>query len=450
MRTRTGWLALLLTAGMALTPTMGRAQEPAKEGPPPSVIDLGSILGPGVAPVARGQLGGEPEDYDVPQAIPSYPLPLGHDRMNTGGFFAAGEMLYQRQSNPLHHQLIAVRGLVDFDGSIHQDFDIGSVVPAGAKQAFLAQGIPLPGGFIGSAAPALFADQAGGPSTYVPGFQVTLGYRFTEGFTCEISDWHLFNARYIGGATLVPQGLQPGLFLENTFLFSPVYNFPTTYAGPAQKLALGNPQAAYGIWNGATEMNIMFDQRYDEWNIGSRIPMMESDFCRCYGLAGARHIWVWEDFRWTTVAFDFQGLGDASDAVRYDNIVSNEMYGGYIGCGTEAYMGHGFSLKLDLTAAAMIDFVREYAKFERLDFSTEAKRSTRVFTIVPELTADLSLTWYPIEGIELRLGYDVKNLFNTIAAQNPVTFNFNGVDPPYSHEAYRLVDGFHVGIAFIF
>jgi hypothetical protein len=452
MRTRTGWLALLLTAGMVLAPTMGRAQAPIEPdaGPAPSAVDYGSIFLPSVRPVIRAQLASPTEDYDVPQALPAYPLPLYHDRPDTGGFFAGAEVMFWRQTNPLHHQLIAVRGLVDFDGSIHQDFDIGSIVPSGQRTAFLAQGIPLPGGFIGSANTALFADDAGGPSTYVPGFTATIGYRFREGFTLEISDTHLYNARYTGGATIVPQGFQPGLFLENTFLFSPVYNFPTTFAGPAQKLALGNPQAAYGIWNGASEMLIIFDQRYDEWNIGSRIPIIEGDCYRCYGWGGVRNAWMWEHFKWRTVAFDFQGLGDASDVAIYNNTVSNEMYGGVIGYGTECYFGHGFSLSLDLKAAAMVDFVREIVKWERADFSTEAKRSRREYSIVPELDAQLSLWWYPIEGIELRLGYDVKNFFNTIAAQNPVSFNFNGLDPGWVHEPYRLIDGFRFGISFLF
>ncbi len=457
MRTRTGWLAMLLTAGVALSPTMGRAQAPTDAGP----VDPRLIFAlPGY--VARGQLASPTNDYDVPPADPVYPLPLYHDRPDTGGFYASAETMFWRQTNPLHHQLIAVRGLVDTDGSIHQDINTGTVVPGFnpikapggqtilGNNPFIADGLPLPGGFIGSGRPALYADDAGGPSTYVPGFTVTLGYRFREGFTAFISDTHLFNARYIGGATLIPQGAQLGVLLEDSFLYSPVFNIPLAFAGPAQKLALGNPLAAFGIWNGATEMDIIYDQRYDEWNVGARVPMCENECYRCYGLAGARNVWIWEDFRWRTVAYDFQGLADASDAARYTNITSNVMYGGFVGIGQECYLGHGFSVSLDLTAALMIDFVREIAKYEREDFAIEMKRSKREYSIVPELDAQLSLWWYPIEGVELRLGYDVKNFFNTIAAQNPVSFNMHGLDPPWVHEAYRLVDGFRFGIGFIF
>jgi hypothetical protein len=444
MRTRTGWLAMLLTAGMALAPTTVRAQDTYGPGLrfEPSPLTASSY-------VARGQLGSPTNDYDVPIADVAYPLPLYHDHPETGGFFVGSEFMWLRQTNPLKHQLIAVRGLVDNDGTVH------AALPAGTQflvfgQPFTSQALPLPGGFIGSAQAALFADNAGGPSTYVPGFNVFMGYRFHEGFEAEVNYLHMYNARYIGGATLIPQGLQSGNILENTFLFSPVFNFPTAYAGPAEKLAIGNPLAVYGIWNGATEMSLRFDQRYDEWNVGARVPICETECDRCYGLAGLRNAWIWENFRWQTTSYDFQGLADATDSAIYNNIVSNEMYGPYIGIGNEFYLGHGFSISLDVNVAVMVDFVREIAKYEREDLATESKRSARVFTIAPELEGQLNVWWYPIEGVELRVGYDVKSFFNTIASPDPVSFNFDGLDPPWIHKTYRLVDGFRAGIAFIF
>jgi hypothetical protein len=455
MRTRTGWLAMLLTAGVALSPMMARAQDPVE----PGKGDPRLIFAPYIA---RAQVGGVPLDYDVPRADPVWPLPLYHDRPDTGGFYAGAETMFWRQSNPLRHQLIAVRGLVDFDGSIHQDITIGTVVPGfnpitqiNGRQTlgndpFIANGIPLPGGFIGSGRAALFADDAGGPGTYVPGWNINLGYRFREGFSVELSNTHLFGARYQGGATLVPQGMQTGVLLEDSFLYSPVFNFPTTYAGPQQKLALGNPLAAFGIWNGASEMTVRFEQHYDEWKIGGRVPICENECSRCYGLVGLQRVWLWEIFKWRTVSFDFAGLADASDVATYNNTISNVMYGPYIGCGDECYLGHGFSVSLDLRASAMIDFVHEEVKWIRGDFATEAKRTRREYAITPELDALLSLWWYPIEGVQLRLGYDVKAFFNTKASPDPVSFNFNGLDPEWKNEAVRFVDGFRFGIAFIF
>ena len=80
-----------------------------------------------------------------------------------------------------------------------------------------------------------------------------------------------------------------GSRLEDTFLFSPVFNYPTTYAGPAFKITNGNPFAMYGIWNGATEMQISFTQQNTQIDMTYRIPVYENECWRTYGLAGPRY-----------------------------------------------------------------------------------------------------------------------------------------------------------------
>jgi hypothetical protein len=310
--------------------------------------------------------------------------------------------------------------------------------------------MPLPGGFIGSGAPALSSGDVAGPQSWAPGWDFAIGWRFAEGWTLQF-DWvHVFNVRYVGGATLIPQGMQAGQLLENSFLYSPVYNFPNTFAGPAEKIGLGNPLAAYGIWNGASEMDLRFDQRLSEYDIGGRVPIVEEDWYRCYGLAGVRHVDMWENFKWRTVSYDFQGLADASDAAVYNNIVSNQLYGGYCGCGSECYLGHGFSISFETKAAALIDFVHAEARWQRQDLATGDKRSERLFSPVPELDAKIALWWYPIEGVECHLGYQMQNFFNTIASPQPVSFDYDAVDPPWVHKPWRLVDGVEVGVGFIF
>ncbi|MBY0526278.1 MAG: hypothetical protein K2R98_22990 [Gemmataceae bacterium] len=437
MRTRTGWLALLLTTGMALAPTMGWAQDP---GPAPNFFLPPSTV--------RGQIGGVPDDHDVPRADPVFPLPLYHDRPENGGFFAAADFLYWRQTNPIGNQIIAIRGLVDADGSI-----VAALGGPGAIQVSPIQNfIPGAGGvgnFIGSGQPALNSNQAGGES-YVPGWRVTMGYRFKEGFEVEVNYLNLLNARYVGGATLAPLNFQNGPLLADSFLYAPVWNFPPAYAGPLQKLAVGNPLAAYGIWNGASEMTIKFEQRYTEANIGGRVPIVEDECNRCYGLTGLRHAWIWERFKWRTVSYDSTGNADPSDAATYANIVSNPMYGPYIGVGNEYYIGHGFSVSFDVNAALMVDFVREIARWEREDFATVAKRSRREWTFVPEVEAALNIWWFPIEGVQIRAGYDFKAFFNTVSSPNPVAFEFNAVNPQWDHKAFRMIDGFHFGIGLIF
>src|SRR5439155_21232844 len=100
MRTRSFCLGLVLTAVMALAPKVARCQQNAlpPDGalPPPTVV--------------RGQ------DYSPPD--PVFPLPLYHERPETGGFYAAGDFLLFRQTIPLKEQPIAVRGFVDTFGNV--------------------------------------------------------------------------------------------------------------------------------------------------------------------------------------------------------------------------------------------------------------------------------------------------------------------------------------------
>jgi hypothetical protein len=129
-----------------------------------------------------------------------------------------------------------------------------------------------------------------------------------------------------------------------------------------------------------------------------------------------------------------------------------------------------------------MDFGRSYIKWVRGDDGTEAKVSRKIFTPVPETEADLNLWWYPIEGVQIRVGYDFIALYNmfydkqevastgtytppasfipgvTTAAQGsqpgvPIlglgNFNFQSLNTPIGHDI-RFIQGLHVGIGFIF
>lgn len=411
MRIRTGWLGWLVTAGVVLAPSGVRGQE-------------------------------------VPPADPVFPLPLYHSRPEKGGFYAAGEFVFFRQDNPLKNQPIAVRGILDFDGSITADLNGVTIEPLNGPP-IIAPGVPMVGTFIGSGTVALNATDASGPLSYEPGFRLTTGWKFAGGAAVEFSWMSLVETKYNAVATLVPPTLNAGTLLQETFLFSPVFNFPNDFAGPQQKLALGNPNAAYGIWNGASVMSIDFVQRYSQYDITSRIPVWETDCCRCYGLVGPRYINMWERFRWRTVSEGFDGASNQSDVALYSNVVSNQMYGVDVGIGTEWYLGHGFSLSVDGRAAGMIDFVREIVKYERADFAIGNKRSKHDYTFVPELQASFDVWWYPIEGIQIKVGYELMGFFDTISSPQPVSFNYGGLDVGYSRTS-RFFDGFHAGIGFIF
>jgi len=99
----------------------------------------------------------------------------------------------------------------------------------------------------------------------------------------------------------------------------------------------------------------------------------------------------------------------------------------------------------------MVDIVNTRAKYE---FTTKnqppvSKRSRKQYTLVPELQANLGINYYPFEGVEIRLGYDVMAFFNTISSPVPVSFDWMGVDPGYQ-STFRLLDGFNAGFALVF
>jgi hypothetical protein len=416
MRTRTSWLTWLWAAALALAPT-----------------------------AAWGQ------DYNPPD--PVIPLPTGSARYDLGGFYTISEFLFMEQTNPLRHQVIAVRGLLDFDGSIIRDLTGTRLAPSG--QIF--PNLTLPGTFIGSGVGALYADQAGGPGTYQPGFSIGAGWKFRDGVAVEATWWHLSEAKYTAEATLVPPTLLVsggGNHLVDTFLFSPVFNFPNEFAGPAAKLALGDPFAAYGIWNGASLMQIIFVQRFDQFDMTARIPVYQDDCSRCYGLFGPRLIWLWEHFSWRTVAEDFTGNAAPTDVAIYSNVVSQRMYGAHIGCGYERNFGDSplgtFSLSVDLQVAPLLDVIKERATYDRGDRDPSAKRARTEYTVVPELQAQVNLWWFPTEGVQLRLGYDAMAFFNTVASPNPVSFDYSGLDPPWQKGFFRFMNGFNAGISFSF
>jgi hypothetical protein len=525
MRTRTGWLGLLLTAGLALAPTTARAQV---------------MTGP-----------------DVPPSDSPWPFPLYHSHPETGGFYTASDFWLLRQTNPLKSQVIAIRGFNDVDGSIQASIQ---AVNGGTTSI-------IPGKFFGDASPALDTEQVSGPGTYQAGFGLTLGWRFGEGSPIEAVElrWrHLAESKYSAVASFIPANFQLGNNLENSFLFSPVFNFPNEFAGPASKvgvsvpnpsngssaaLVLGVngqvtiqsvanvnqngqitsvssvlnvgtggsitanvvatsqgvsifPQSAFGIWNAASVMTLEFIQRYDDFDIIGRIPIYQGETCRCYGLVGGRAVIMWERFTWRTqdveavfpstqatasvgtlniggpptiigpgttlfqpgTAIQAQNISVSAgappgvapgnsapqDVANYSNVVSNRLYGPLVGIGSEYYIGHGFSVSLDTRIAGLLDVVKEEAKYELGDRSTAHKHARTDYTLAPEVGATAYMTWYPIEGIELRVGYDFSVLFNSVSSPRPVDFNFSSVIPDYYKHQTRTLDGWQAGLAFIF
>lgn len=402
MRGRITWLAYLFVAGLALRPAAAYGQEGAQ----------------------------------FPRPEVELPVPLGHDRIDKGGLYLAGEFVMWKQSNPVHSQQLAISGLQEFEG--------GTTGITG-----------IPGAFLGNGNERLNAESAGGPSTFQPGFKVIGGWRFQDGSALEVSYLNLQKAIYTHTATQIPQNGQFGDNGANLFLFSPVFNFPHQYGGPLNKAFTAFPFIIpgdfFGIWNGAVRETIEFDQRTTQIEGIYRVPIHENEYCRMYGYVGPRFFWIWERFKWTTWSADAAGNEMPQWTAIYTNIVSNRMYGAFVGSGQEVYLGHGFAVSLDIEGALLLDIARERAEYAlgAKNLPPINKRTITAYSAVPEPAAKINLWWYPTEGIQLRVGYEVMGFFFTRGFHQPVDFNWGAVNPQYLY-TNRLFQGLNAGIAFIF
>jgi hypothetical protein len=378
------------------------------------------------------------QHYEVPPVI--FTGPLSHPRYEDGGFYIGMEALMYWQTRPIRNQTVAIRGFVDTDGTA-----TGAAPPI----------------FVGSGVEALNTRDLRGPSTWQPGWNFTLGWRFESGVAVQLSWIHLSESRYAVSAGPIPPGFDVGPLLENTFLFAPVTNFSPLYSGPRDlpqstppdPLLDPSPSALYGIWNGADNMSIEFLQRYEQVDITGRIPIWQTECFRSYGLIGPRAIIMWERFKWRTVDLDFQGIGTNANNATYSNVVSNRLYGVFLGGGHEWYLGSspigGFSTSLDAGVGLYGDWAKGRAKYERDDHATAAQRKRNFFRPAGSLEAKGSLWWYPWEAIQVRIGYNFMALFNTLASPEPIDFNMGIIDPEFRGVS-RYLHGFDVGIGFVF
>ncbi len=405
MRGTTIWRGCLLAIGAALVPGLAFGQG---QGGPASYQDSYSWMG------------GEAQQL---------PLPVGNTQPGLGGPYVFGEYLMWRQTNPIKGQPIATRGFTDEDGSI----------------------TGVSGLHIGTGSIALDADQVSGPNGFQPGFRAGLGYRFGDGSTISANFIYITTNTTIAAAGPLPASLNVFNNFAESFISAPVFNFPNNFAGPPDKIGVGNPEVAFGIWNGASIMTLSFDQRFQQAEIAYRFPVYETECYRMSGLVGPRIAWIWERFRWVTTDLPASGTPDFdTDVAVYNNIVSNVMYGVHAGASQEWYIGHGFAVQLDLEAALFADSVKERADYELGNhFGTMNKRSRREFVVVPEFSGMLGLQWYPHEGIQLMVGYDLLLFLNTVASQQPVDFDYGSLTPRYDRTA-RWFDGIQAGISFSF
>lgn len=358
------------------------------------------------------------------------PIPTG--QAGQPGFYASVEYVMLMTTKAIGNETIAVRGFYDSAGTL----------------------TGTPGQFIGPGTPALTANQLGGPYTFQPGYRLELGYKFDTGVRIYANYMNTFRANYSSGASSIPQGFASGQDLSGSFLSSPVYNFNQAFNGPQFKTAADNTTnggfQTVGIWNGATQMDIKFSTSYTQADLGLRSPMFATDYSSIYALAGGRYAWFYDKFQWNTSDLDQNGNGAPQWAAKYTNNLSQRMYGLFVGAGHEVYLGNMFSASLDVTGAAFMSVEKMRAKYELGDGTVESKYGRESYAVVPSATAEFNVWFYPVEGVQMRLGYMGMSYFNTQYMKNPVGFNYGNIDPGYATKVFRLVHGFNVGIGFFF
>jgi hypothetical protein len=400
------------------------------------------VLSCGLAP---SRLGAQDSNYTYEVPPPPIPFtgPLSHPRYEAGGLYVGAEFLYLRETRPIGSQIVAVRGFMDIDGSVSAVLN-----PTTAHTRT----------FIGSGAEALNTNQVQGSGNFQPGTNVFLGWRFENGVTVDVNWLHLMSSRYSASASSIPPSFLVGGQLSDTFLFSPVVNFPPNFAGPPIKIPFGNPGALYGIWNGAETMQEQFRQRFDLGGLNVRTPIWQTDRYRGYAIFGPRLVSMWEEYWWNTIASPLQGTnptGISSDATaQYHNIVSNRLYGGYLGCGGDWFLGStpigGFAATAQVDAALYMDFVKGRAGYDLGTRNYAIHRARNMSSLVPGVDAKVGLWWYPWEAVSIQLSYNLYTFFNTIASRNPIDFNAGTVDPQYDTGVFRMLHGVGFGIGFVF
>ena len=230
-----------------------------------------------------------------------FPPPLNTEAINilpTGqsgdaGFYGGFEFVMLAQTRAIGNQTIARRGFFDISGAI----------------------TGTPGAFIGDGNVAIgTSDELLGRRTLQPGFNLEVGYRFSDSTRVFLSYMQLYDAHYSLGASPIPPFFDTRLDFANTFLSAPVFNFNNQFAGPTNKVAGQASVDNTGIWNAASQMDIKFTQRFQQLQAGARVPVLQSEYSRVYGSAGFQFSWFFERFFWRTVAQDLNGNADGNDA----------------------------------------------------------------------------------------------------------------------------------------
>jgi hypothetical protein len=373
--------------------------------------------------------GGFATGYAPPAVQLPYPLYSTHPEI--GGLFIAGSYIMYNQTNPLKGQEVAVRGFVATDDTV--------LNAAGSA-----------GTFVGPRNDALDVNQVTGPYTFVPGFQLEIGWKFGDGTALTATFWWITQAEYRAAATLAAPNYQYNSNQSATFLTAYVFNFPTDFAGAPNKVATGGPFSVYGIWNGASMMTEAFWQSAEQFYMTYRKPFYETECYRASALVGPRWIRLADKYVWTTTDVDGFGLSSPIYTATYNNIVTNNNYGVWTGLQQEWYLGWGLAAMLNIDGGIFIDSVTTKVDYQRGDRGgPENQRGRHMWRPTALAQVTPSFMWYPLEGIQVQVAYDFFAVFNTVASQYPVDFNYSALTPPYQ-DVIRYFNGFQLNVAFVF
>jgi hypothetical protein len=364
-------------------------------------------------------------------AVPAH-LPTG--TAGDAGFYTAFEYVMLAQTRAIGHQTIARYGFYDLTGEV----------------------TGTPGSIVGTGTEAINPRMFRNGPTFQPGFNIELGYRLDDGTRIFANYLQLYDAQYTIGASQVPPGYRVPLgaggaiTLADTFVSSPVYSFNSYFSGPQGKVTGVPDSAVFGIWNAATQMDVKFTQRYQQAQAGARVPVLMTDYSRVYAQGGMQFSWFFERFHWRTVSSDQAGNATPHDVANYTNTLSQRMYGPFVGCGHEIFVANQFSLSCDLTGALLLNVEKQRAKYILEDNTVQSKWGNQSWQLTPNANIALNLWWYPIEGVQLRVGYQAMTFYNTLYMLDPVGFNFGNIAPRYEFKAFRLLHGFNLGLGFFF
>lgn len=456
-------------------------------------VPSGAWAQPGCAPGAACPPGGgtglgHMTNYGPP--VTEMPLPLMWGERDEGPFFAM-EAVVMRINNPLKPQVIAVAGFFDDTGLARGD-QTGPLINvldgrnANTLIARLWADPGIPGQFVGSGTVRLTTGDLDG-TEFTPGAKMTFGYRLRNGIVFDVSYMQLIAARQSAAVGIIPQrDIGLGADLANSFVTVPFFNYTPQFAGPSRDVisdvflfpipALGNvslvtpgtatgapnevitddaaiddiianrgtPIAAYGIGNAAEVITVKYRQQFATGELNARVPIFQGEVTRTYGTGGFRYIYLQERYRMYVDDLDIDGN---FTTMRYTNRVKNRYFGAQAGLGSEAYLGSGWAVSVEVKGGVLAE--NSQAETEITDFFSSFDRSDNQFGVAGMATGSVYLWWYPIEGIQLRCGYEYMGLFGVRRSPNPIDYDLGRLRPVYENK-YLQVDGFTVGVGFVF